>query len=136
MKIILFLTLYFSLFPSISNASIKFTKYKTNSRCDTSYQKAPEGSGCYKITRINDNDPSVYFLGTRFKSLESKKSKKPIPWGGKNAMDGDSLTAYTLEIRIHWLENEARKSNGLKKLKWEERTYKLTDKGRFEFSNW
>ena len=53
-----------------------------------------------------------------------------------NVFDGDSLTTYTLEIKIHWLENEARKSKGLKKLKWEERSYKLTDKGLHEYLNW
>ena len=136
MKIILFITLYLSILPSISKASIRIDKYKTNSRCDTAYHKAPKGSPCFKITRTNDDDPSVYILGRSYRDLESKKSKKPIPWSGKNASDGDSLTTYTLEIKIHWLENEARKSKGLKKLKWEERSFKLTDKGRHEYSNW
>ena len=31
---------------------------------------------------------------------------------------------------------KVRKSKGLKKLNWEERSYKLTDKGRHEFSKW
>ena len=136
MKIILFLTIFFSFLPTTSNASIRITKYKSNSRCDTRYHKAPKNSPCFKITRINDDDPSVYILGTRYKGLESKKTRKPIPWGGKNALDGSSLTLYTTEIRIHYLENEARKSKGLKGLRWEERTIKLTNKGRHEFSNW
>ena len=136
MRIILFLTIFFSILPTTSNASIRITKYKSNSRCDTAYHKAPKGTPCFKITRTNDDDPSVYILGRSYRDLESKKSKKPIPWSGENASDGDSLTAYTLEIQIHWLENEARKSKGLKKLKWEERSYKLTDKGRHEFSKW
>ena len=110
MKIILFITLYLSILPSISKASIRIDKYKTNSRCDTAYHKAPKGSPCFKITRTNDDDPSVYILGRSYRDLESKKSKKPIPWSGKNASDGDSLTTYTLEIKIHWLENAARKS--------------------------
>tara|TARA_A100001388_G_scaffold249723_1_gene210611 strand:+ start:432 stop:557 length:126 start_codon:yes stop_codon:yes gene_type:complete len=41
-----------------------------------------------------------------------------------------------MEIRLHYLENEARKTKGLKKLNWDERTYKLTNKGRHEFSKW
>ena len=136
MKIILFLTLLLSILPTNSNASIRITKYKGNSRCDTAYRKAPKGSPCYKVTRINDDDPSVYILGTKYKGLESKKTRKPIPWGGKNALDQNSLTLYTTEIKIHYLENEARKSNGLKGLKWEERTIKLTNKGRHEYSKW
>ena len=55
-------------------------------------------------------------MGRRYRDLESKKSKKPIPWSGKNASDGDSLTTYTLDIQVHWLENEARKTKGFKKL--------------------
>ena len=136
MRIILFLTIFFSILPTTSNASIRITKYKGNSRCDTAYHKAPKGSPCYKITRINDDDPSVYILGRKYKGLESKKTRKPISWGGKNALDGDSLTLYTAEIQIHYLENEARKSKGFKGLKWEERTFKLTNKGRHEFSKW
>ena len=136
MRIILFLTIFFSILPTTSNARIRITQYKSNLRCDTAYHKPPKGSPCFKIIRTNDNDPSVYILGRSYRDLESKKSKKPIPWSGKNASDGDSLTAYTLEIQIHWLENEARKSKGLKKLKWEERSYKLTDKGRHDFSKW
>ena len=136
MRIILFLTIFFSILPTTSNASIRITQYKSNSRCDTAYHKAPKGSPCFKITRINDDDPSVYILGRSYRDLESKKSKKPIPWSGKNASDGDSLTTYTLDIQMHWLENEARKTKGFKKLNWDERTYKLTNKGRHEFSNW
>ena len=136
MKIILFIPLYLSILPSISKASIRIDKYKTNSRCDTAYHKAPKGSPCFKITRTNDDDPTVYILGRKYKDLESKKSKKPIPWSGKNASDGDSLTTYTLDIQMHWLENEARKTKGFKKLNWDERTYKLTNKGRHEFSKW
>ena len=136
MKIILFIPLYLSILPSISKASIRIDKYKTNSRCDTAYHKAPKGSPCFKITRTNDDDPSVYILGRKYRDLESKKSKKPIPWSGENASDGDSLTTYTLDIQMHWLENEARKTNGFKKLNWDERTYKLTNKGRHEFSKW
>ena len=41
-----------------------------------------------------------------------------------------------MEIRLHYLENEARKTRGFKKLSWDERTYKLTNKGRHEFSKW
>ena len=136
MKIILFITLYLSILPSISKASIRIDKYKTNSRCDTAYHKAPKGSPCFKITRTNDDDPTVYILGRKYKDLESKKSKKPIPWSGRNASDGDSLTTYTLDIQMHWLENEARKTKGFKKLNWDERTYKLTNKGRHEYSKW
>ena len=136
MRIILFLSLFLSIFTSTSNASIRINKYETNARCDTAYHKAPKGSPCFKIIRTNDNDPSVYILGRKYRDLESKKSKKPIPWGGKNASDGDSLTTYTLDIQMHWLENEARKTKGFKKLNWDERTYKLTNKGRHEFSQW
>ena len=136
MRIILFITIFFSILPTTSNASIRITQYKSNSRCDTAYHKAPKGSPCYKIIRTNDDDPSVYILGRSYRDLESKKSKKPIPWSGKNASDGDSLTTYTLDIQMHWLENEARKTKGFKKLNWDERTYKLTNKGRHEFSKW
>tara|TARA_S200000501_G_scaffold256594_1_gene240433 strand:- start:283 stop:408 length:126 start_codon:yes stop_codon:yes gene_type:complete len=41
-----------------------------------------------------------------------------------------------MEIRLHYLVNEARKDKGLNKLKWDERYFKLTDKGRWEYTKW
>ena len=104
--------------------------------CSTSQKKAPKGSDCFSFTETNDGDPSVYVLGKKYPNLESKKSLKPIPWGGRGATQGNYLTRYTMEIRLHYLENEARKTKGLKLLNWDERTYKLTNKGRHEFSRW
>ena len=39
-----------------------------------------------------------------------------------------------MEKRIHWIENDARRSKGLKKLEWDERTYKFTNRSFWEFS--
>ena len=104
--------------------------------CSTSQKKAPKGSDCFLFTETNDGDPSVYVLGKKFPNLESRKSLKPIPWGGSGASQGNHLTRYTMEIRLHYLENEARKTKGFRKLNWDERTYKFTNKGRHEFSKW
>ena len=122
--------------PTAVNASLTITEFDSNKWCSSSTKKAPKRSRCFKYTESNDNDPSVYILGKKYKDLESEKSKKPIPWGWENATDWDSLTLYTLEIRLHWIVNEARYSNGLRKLGWDKRKFKLTNKSRFELSNW
>ena len=121
--------------PSSINAGMRFERIPTG-YCSTSQKKAPKGSDCFLFTETNDGDPSVYVLGKKFPNLESRKSLKPIPWGGSGASQGNHLTRYTMEIRLHYLENEARKTKGLTKLNWDERTYKLTNKGRHEFSKW
>ena len=121
--------------PSSINAGMRFERVPTG-YCSTSQKKAPKGSDCFSFTETNDGDPSVYVLGKKYPNLESKKSLKPIPWGGSGATQGNYLTRYTMEIRLHYLENEARKMKGLKKLNWGDRTYKLTNKGRHEFSRW
>ena len=121
--------------PTAVNAGMRFERIPTG-YCSTSQKKAPKGSDCFSFTETNDGDPSVFVLGKKYPNLESKKSLKPIPWGGRGATQGNYLTRYTMEIRLHYLENEARKTKGLKKLNWDERTYKLTNKGRHEFSKW
>ena len=121
--------------PTAVNAGMSFERIPSG-YCSTSQKKAPKGSDCFLFTETNDGDPSVYVLGKKFSNLESKKSLKPIPWGGSGATHGNYLTKYTMEIRLHYLENEARKSKGFKKLNWDKRTYKLTNKGRHEFSKW
>jgi len=121
--------------PTAVNAGMRFERIPTG-YCSTSQKKAPKGSDCFKFTETNDGDPSVYVLGKKYPNLESKKSLKPIPWGGSGASHGNYLTTYTMEIRLHYLTNEVRHDKGLKKLKWDERTYKLTNKGRHEFSRW
>ncbi len=121
--------------PTAVNSGMRFERIPTG-YCSTSQKKAPKGSDCFSFTETNDGDPSVYILGKKYPNLESKKSLKPISWGGPGATQRNYLTRYTMEIRIHYLENEARKTKGLKKLNWDERTYKLTNKGRHEFSRW
>ena len=133
-KILIYLLASLAL-PSAINAGMRFERIPTG-YCSTSQKKAPKGSDCFSFTETNDGDPSVYILGKKYPNLESKKSLKPISWGGPGATQGNYLTRYTMEIRIHYLENEARKTKGLKKLNWDERTYKLTNKGRHEFSRW
>ena len=135
LKRLLFYFLFvFSVFPEVE-ASLNFERANTG-YCSTYQKKAPKGSDCFLFTETNDGDPSVFVLGKKYVNLESKESLKPIPWGGIGATQGDYLTRYTFEIRLHYLENEARKTNGLNKLKWNQRTYKLTNKGRWEFSKW
>ena len=121
--------------PTAVNSGMRFERIPTG-YCSTYQKKAPKDSDCFKFTETNDGDRSVYVLGKKFPNLESRKSLKPIPWGGSGASHGNYLTRYTMEIRLHYLENEARKTNGFKTLKWDERTYKLTDKGRHEYSKW
>ena len=135
MKRLLILLIASLSLPNIVNAGLRFERIPTG-YCSTSQKKAPKGSDCFSFTETNDGDPSVYVLGKKYLNLESKKSLKPIPWGGRGATQGNYLTRYTMEIRIHYLENEARKTKGLKKLNWDQRTYKLTNKGRHEFSKW
>ena len=135
MKIFLIPLLASLALPTAVNSGMRFERIPTG-YCSTSQKKAPKGSDCFKFTETNDGDPSVYVLGKKFPNLESRKSLKPIPWGGSGASHGNYLTRYTMEIRLHYLENEARKTNGFKTLKWDERTYKLTDKGRHEYSKW
>jgi hypothetical protein len=117
--------------PTAVNSGMRFERIPTG-YCSTSQKKAPKGSDCFSFAETNDGDPSVYILGKKYPNLESKKSLKPISWGGPGATQGNYLTRYTMEIRIHYLENEARKTKGLKKLNWDERT----NKGRHEFSRW
>ena len=54
----------------------------------------------------------------------------------RRRFDSIAIPVNEMKIKIHYLENEARKSNGLKGLNWEERTIKLTNKGRHEYSKW
>ena len=70
------------------NAGMRFERIPTG-YCSTSQKKAPNGSDCFKFTETNDGDPSVYVLGKKFPNLESRKSLKPIPWGGSGASQGN-----------------------------------------------
>ena len=95
--------------PTTVNAGMRFERIATG-YCSTSQKKAPKGSDCFSFIETNDGDPSVFVLGKKYPNLESKKSLKPIPWGGRGATQGNYLTRYTMEIRLHYLENEARKT--------------------------
>ena len=135
MKLLLLPILAALALPNAVHSGMRFERIPTG-YCSTNQKKAPKGSDCFEFTEINDGDPSVYVLGKKYPNLESKKSLKPIPWGGSGASHGNYLTRYTMEIRLHYLINEVRHDKGLKKLKWDERTYKLTNKGRHEYSKW
>ena len=127
------LPLFLLINPISLFASVRFEKVASG-YCSTYQTKAPAGFQCFLFTESNDQDKSVYFLGKKLKNLESKKTLKPIPWGGYGASHGDYLSLYTMEKRIHWIENDARRSKGLKKLEWDERTYKFTNRSYWEFS--
>ena len=126
------------LFPNATEASIKFERMDSNGWCSRgSKPKAPSPRyACYKFIETNDGDPSVIFDRRKIKSLESKKSLKPIYWAGNGAYQYNYLTLYLSEIRINYLDNVARQEKGLKKLKWKNRTYKLTNKGRWDKFIW
>ena len=99
--------------------------------------KAPSASySCFKFIETNDGDPSVFFDGRKIRALESKKSLKPIYWSGQGAFHYNYLTLYLSEISINYLDNVARSEKGQKKLKWDKRTYKFTNKGRHDYSIW
>ena len=127
------LPLFLLINPISLFASVRFEKVASG-YCSTYQTKVPEGFQCFLFTESNDQDKSVYFLGKKLKNLESKKTLKPIPWDGNGASHGDYLSLYTMEKRIHWIENDARRSKGLKKLEWDERTYKFTNRSYWEFS--
>ena len=127
------LPLFLLINPISLFASVRFEKVASG-YCSTYQTKVPEGFQCFLFTESNDQDKSVYFLGKKLKNLESKKTLKPIPWSGNGASHGDYLSLYTMEKRIHWIENDARRSKGLKKLEWDERTYKFTNRSYWEFS--
>ena len=125
-------------FINATEASMKFERMDSNGWCSRgSKPKAPSPSyACYKFIETNDGDPSVIFDRRKIKSLESKKSLKPIYWAGNGAYQYNYLTLYLSEIRINYLDNVARQEKGLKKLKWKNRTYKLTNKGRWDKFIW
>ena len=125
-------------FTNASEASMKFERMDSNGWCSRgSKPKAPSPSyACYKFIETNDDDPSVIFDRRKIKSLESKKSLKPIYWAGNGAYQYNYLTLYLSEIRINYLDNIALKEKGLKKLKWKKTTYKLTNKGRWDKFIW
>ena len=114
-------------------ASVRFEKVASG-YCSTYQKKAPSGFQCFLFTESNDQDKSVYFLDKKLKNLESKKTLRPIPWGGIGASQGSYLSLYLMEKRIYWIENDARRSKGLNRLEWDERTYKFTNRSFWEFS--
>lgn len=62
----------------------------------------------YKFIETYDGDPSVILDRRKIKSLESKKSLKPIYWEGNMAYQCNYLTLYLSEILINYLDNVAR----------------------------
>ena len=132
-KVIKLLSLFLLIKPISLDASVRFEKVASG-YCSTYQKKAQEGFQCFLFTETNDQDSSVYLLGKKLKNLESKKTFKPISWGGIGATHGNYLSLYLMEKRIHWIENDARRSKGLNKLDWSERTYKFTRRNYWDFS--
>tara|TARA_R100000655_G_scaffold110112_1_gene167752 strand:+ start:4608 stop:5024 length:417 start_codon:yes stop_codon:yes gene_type:complete len=124
--------------PSAMEASVIYERMSSNGWCSRgSKPKAPSPSyKCYKFIESNDGDSSVIFEGRRIKALESEESLKPIAWGRRGASHYDYYTLYLVEIHMNYLDNVVRLEKGLNKLKWDNRTYRLTNKGRWDKSNW
>ena len=124
--------------PTAMEASVIYEKMSSNGWCSRgSKPKAPSSNyKCYKFIETNDGDSSVIFEGRRIKALESKKSLKPISWGGSGATQYSYYTLYLVEIHVNFLDNIARSEKGLNKLKWNNRTYKFTNKGRLDKFIW
>ena len=124
--------------PTAIEASVIYEKMSSNGWCSRgSKPKAPSSNyKCYKFIETNDGDSSVIFEGRRIKALESKKSLKPIPWGGSGATQYSYYTLYLVEIHVNFLDNIARSEKGLNKLKWNDRTYRFTNKGRWDKFIW
>ena len=124
--------------PTAMEASVIYERMSSNGWCSRgSKPKAPSPSyKCYKFIESNDGDSSVIFEGRRIKALESEESLKPIAWGRRGASHYDYYTLYLVEIHMNYLDNVVRSEKGLNKLKWDNRTYRLTNKGRWDKSNW
>ena len=124
--------------PTAIEASVIYEKMSSNGWCSRgSKPKAPSSNyKCYKFVETNDGDSSVIFEGRRIKALESKKSLKPISWGGSGATQYSYYTLYLVEIHVNFLDNIARSEKGLNKLKWNNRTYRFTNKGRWDKFIW
>ena len=124
--------------PTAIEASVIYEKMSSNGWCSRgSKPKAPSSNyKCYKFIETNDGDSSVIFEGRRIKALESKKSLKPISWGGSGATQYSYYTLYLVEIHVNFLDNIARSEKGLNKLKWNNRTYRFTNKGRWDKFIW
>ena len=136
-SLLLSLLVAFSL-PNSIEASVIYEKMSSNGWCSRgSKPKAPSPKyKCYKFIETNDGESSVIFEGSRIKDLESKKSLKPIWWGGSGATQYSYYTLYLVEIHLNYLDNIRRSERGLNKLKWDNRTYRLTNKGRWDKSIW
>ena len=124
--------------PTAIEASVIYEKMSSNGWCSRgSKPKAPSSNyKCYKFIETNDGDSSVIFEGRRIRALESKKSLKPISWGGSGATQYSYYTLYLVEIHVNFLDNIARSEKGLNKLKWNNRTYRFTNKGRWDKFIW
>lgn len=131
-RLLLSLILAFAL-PTPLNASLRFTRKDSSKWCEYkkptyTFLNEPKGSPCFEFIEINDGNPAVYILGKRHENLESQESKRPIPWGFAGAKQGNYLTLSQMETRLWRIENGARKKKGLKKVSWQNRTYKLTNR--------
>ena len=138
MKHLLLTILFTFALPTATEASVIYEKMSSNGWCSRgSKPKAPSSNyKCYKFIETNDGDSSVIFEGRRIKALESKKSLKPISWGGSEATQYSYYTLYLVEIHVNFLDNIARSEKGLNKLKWNNRTYRFTNKGRWDKFIW
>jgi len=138
MKLLLLPLLAALALPTAMEASVVYEKMSSNGWCSRgSKPKAPSSNyKCYKFIETNDGDSSVIFEGRRIKALESKKSLKPISWGGSGATQYSYYTLYLVEIHVNFLDNIARSEKGLNKLKWNDRTYRFTNKGRWDKFIW
>ena len=138
MKRLLLTILFTFALPTASEASVIYERMSSNGWCSRgSKPKAPSPNyKCYKFVETNDGDSSVIFEGRKIKDLESKKSLKPIWWGGRGASQYNYYTLYLVEIHLNYLDNVRRSEKGLNKLKWNNRTYRLTSKGRLDKSIW
>ena len=138
MKLSLLSLLVALVIPTSVEASVIYERMSSNAWCSKgSKPNAPSNSyKCYKFIETNDGDSSVIFEGRRIKELESKKSLKPIWWGGSGATQFSYYTLYLVEIHLNYLDNIKRSESGLNKLNWDNRTYRLTNKGRWDKSIW
>ena len=95
--------------PNAMEASVIYEKMSSNGWCSRgSKPEAPSPNyKCYKFIETNDGDSSVIFEGRRIKALESKKSLKPISWGGSGATQYSYYTLYLVEIHVNFLDTKS-----------------------------
>ena len=126
-------TIFFAAFipATQSQASVHFERSQ-KLKCYPKYRHDLRGKiQCYMKRSFNDEDPSVYVFGERVRSLESKKTRKPITCWGCGNSDSLLLNVEQLERHIFYLQELADESRGYGKPSWSSRTFKLTNKSKW-----